>query len=336
MLSRSGFCSALCLVLCWTGAVAAESEKRADLRLGSDVWPPFTDVAGKPRVAIDLVEDALRRAGIGSSSDIRDDFSDLIEQIRAGKLDGSAALWYTAQRETFLRYSKPYLENRLVLVGRRGSDVSAQSFGELTGRRIAIVDSYAYGEAVDDAGGPVFVKGPSDSENMQRLLRGEVDYVLADELVVFHLFQRYEAKAKQLLQVGPAPLLKRSLHFALRRDLADAQAIIDRFDAEIRKMVADGSYNRALQMDWILVDVDGDGTSEMVLEGTRAGAMPPGSSYEVFEQGHPDTSDRRILDLRYMINGQSYDSWDKVPVEYKIPSEHGSDPAQPGIVLFEF
>jgi len=336
MVSRIGFCCALCLVLCWTGAVAAESDKMPDLRLGSDVWPPFTDVAGKPRVAIDLVQDALRRAGVGATSDIRDHFSDLIGQIRAGKLDGSAALWYTAEREAYLRFSKPYLENRLVLVGRRGGDVSATTFAELTGRRIAIVGSYAYGAAVDDARGPVFVKGPSDGENMRRLLRGEVDYVLADELVVFHLFQRYEAKAKQLLQVGATPLVKRSLHLALRRDLADSQAIIDRFDAVIPKMIADGSYNRALQMDWILVDVDGDGTSEMVLRGTHAGAMPPSGSYEVFEQGKPDTPNRRVVDLRYMINGQSYDNWDKVPVEYKIPSEHGSDPAQPGIVLFEF
>jgi len=43
--------------------LASATEPRP-LRLASDAWPPFTDEAGRQRVAIDLVHAALGRAGI--------------------------------------------------------------------------------------------------------------------------------------------------------------------------------------------------------------------------------------------------------------------------------
>jgi len=308
--------------------------RAAELRLGSDVWPPFTDAPGKPRVAIELVQTALEHAGIDVRTLVRSDFTDVIGEIRAGELDGSAALWRSPERETFLLYSRPYLENRLVLVGRKGSDTTAESLSALQGKRVAIVASYAYGEAVEGASGPVFVKGPSDGDNLQSLLRGDVDYALADELVVFHLFRRSPEKAQRLLQVGTAPLVTRSLHFAVRRDLPQADEIVKKFDAEIGKMIADGSYNRVLQLDWIRADVDGDGQSELVLNGAAAGVTPPQSSYQVFalDEAKPKVG----FKLRYLVNGQPYEDWEDVPPEYKVPLKNRPDPARPGIVLFEF
>jgi len=306
----------------------------AALRLGSDVWPPFTDNPGSPRVAIELVQTALKRAGVETDAIIRADFTDVIAEIRDGELDGSAALWRSPDREKFLIYSKPYLENRLVLVGRKGSDTSAESLAALKDKRVAIVGNYAYGAAVEKVSGPVFVRGDSDADNLKRLLSGAVDFLLADELVVFHLFRQTPDKATQLLQVGTKALVKRSLHFALRRDLPQAQDIVDKFDAEVAKMVADGSYNEVLQVDWIRADIDGDGESELVLRGTSAGVSAPESSYEVFSLG--DAKPKAGLKLHYLVNGQPYDNWEDVPTEYKVPLKNRPDPARPGIVLFEF
>lgn len=304
------------------------------LRLGSDVWPPFTDHPGRPRVAIELVQTALKRAGINIESSVRSDFADVIEKIRDGELDGSAALWRSPEREKLLLYSRPYLENRLVLVGRKDSDTAAGSFAALAGKRIALVAKYAYGDAVEKAKGPVFVKGDSVADNLHSLLRGEVDYVLADELVVVHLFRENPEKAARLLQVATKPLVTRSLHFALRRDVPRAAEIVKSFDDEIGKMIADGSYNRALQLDWIRADIDGDGQAELVLNGPAAGLAPPESSYQVFTVDQPKA--KTELKVRYLVNGHPYDDWEKVPTEYKMPLKNRPDPVRPGIVLFEF
>lgn len=294
-----------------------------ELRLASDVWPPFTDIPTKPRVALDLVLTGLSRAGVHVRTELRKDFISLVGLIRAGRLDGSAALWRTPERERFMLYSRPYLENRLILVGRRTSPMTATKFADLHGRRVAIVGSYAYGEAVEGAEGPQFVEGANDSENLRSLLRGEVDYVLADELLVHHLVQSDPEKAEQLLRIGKVPLVRRSLHFAIRRDYPGAESIVARFNQEIAEMLTDGTYNRILRVESIQVDVDGDGTPELVLAGRRARSTPE-RGYELFDR---DSDDRQ--GQRYIIEGKTYESWEQVPPRYKTPREGTGNPEGP-------
>ena len=92
----------------------------------STPWPPFTNAPGQPRYALNLVGAALERVGIIAKTVIVDEDS-LTPSLLSGEFDGSAALWKDTQRERALIYSQPYLENRLILVGRQGSDVSATS-----------------------------------------------------------------------------------------------------------------------------------------------------------------------------------------------------------------
>ena len=91
-------------------------------------------------------------------------------------------------------FSDPYLENRLVLVARRGGNVSATSLAALKSRRIAIVEGYAYGEI--ESAGPTFVRSTSEENSIALLLKQAVDYVLMDELVVQYLVDNYPEEAQ--------------------------------------------------------------------------------------------------------------------------------------------
>ena len=106
----------------WIAMIAAvvAADDALELRLASDRWPPFTGEAGTQRVAIELVHTALDHAG-----------------IRNATYDGSSAMWRSEKREQDLLFSEPYLENRLVLVGRKGSDVTAARMSDLAGKRVA-------------------------------------------------------------------------------------------------------------------------------------------------------------------------------------------------------
>lgn len=317
------------------GGPAGEQDRDAPvlLHLASDVWAPFTDHVGRPRVATEIVESALARGGYRIDSRIEEDFAHVIGRLRDGDLDGCAAIWKSAEREEFLLYSRPYLENRLVLVGREGSDLSAKSFAELAGRRIGVVGSYDYGETVAGAREPVFVQGASDTENIRALLRGEIDYVLVDELVLHHLFARHGERAGALLDVGRNALVRRTLHFAVRRARSDAALIIARFDESIAALLTDGSFHRALAVDWIRADVDGDGRTELVLAGDRAGAAAPPGGYELFaaeEPAAPATAER------YRIGGETYEGWENVPSTFKTPIDSSTSRRRPEFILFDF
>jgi ABC-type amino acid transport substrate-binding protein len=303
------------------------------LRLVSDHWPPFTAEQGSARVAIEIVQGALTRAGRSSSITILSSgFAQVVERIRSGEFDGSAALWKTAEREEFLHFSVPYLENRLVLIGREGSPVEVRSMSELAGKRVATVSAYAYGEVVATTTGPELVPGQSDEANLRKLLDAEVDYVLADELLIHHVFKHQVEEAERALEVGRSPLVSRKLHFAVRKDLPGSKEIVQRFDEQIRAMMADGSYHRALDVDWIWADLDGDGVSELVLRGTQAGMTAPANSYGVLsEDGYSPE-----VPPGYVIEGVEYKDWERVPERYKVDIDRTREPVEPIIPLFRF
>ncbi len=308
--------------------LAMASEPR-ELRLGSDAWPPFTEEPGRQRVAIQLVHTALERAGINATTTIVD-WKDVEAGIREGELDGSAAMWRTDRREKDLVFSAPYLENRLVLVGRKGSDVGFTRMSELAGRRVAAVGRYAYGDEIEKAVGVYFVNGRNDQENLDRLLAGDVEYMLVEELVVRYLltYQPDETAAK--LEIGTIPLARRTLHLAVRKDLPDAEAIIAAFNKEIPGMISDGTCSEILQVGWIRVDVDGDGLYELVPPGDLVGTVPPGSVYDVFGKA-PETLQEKE---RVFIQGSIYEGWDAIPERYKGPAGPNDPAFKHGTTVF--
>ena len=309
------------------------------LRLVASNWPPFVDTADNPRVAIDLVTAALARAGYIAQTEVTT-LDQVIEGLKGGNYDGSSALWESQDRAEFLLYSDPYLENRLLLVGRKGSPVTATSFAELAGKKIGIVEGYAYGPELEQAAEPQFVRGPSSEDNLRALLRGEVDYVLTDALVMHHIAHQHPQQTEEKLEIGENTLLKRTLHLTVRKDLPHAQEILTRFNRELAAMLRDGSYHAALRVDWIHADVDGDGTLEMVASGDQVGTEPPRSGFRI---SGTNTSGGAITDThasntRFVVKGVSYGSWDAVPEEYKRTPESPMGP-NPGTLranVFQF
>jgi ABC-type amino acid transport substrate-binding protein len=309
----------------------SEAADQPEIKLASDTWPPFTDQDGKHRVAVEIVLTALERAGVQATSTIVD-WKEVERGIQEGLFDGSAAMWRTDQRERDLLYSEPYLENRLVLIGRKGSDVQAKRINDLGGKRVAAVGRYAYGPEIDSAQGVFFVSGRNDQENLDKLLRGEVDYMLVDQLVALYLmtYQPEETAAK--LEIGSIPLARRTLHFVLRRNMVGAVQIIGAFNRELRGMLTDGTFAQILQLGWIQVDVDGDGRDEVVALGDQIGLTAPGSVYDVFGT-MPETDPQK---QRFFVQGSIYEGWDSIPAQYKArgPSEPMDQSMAQGATLF--
>jgi hypothetical protein len=225
-----------------------------------------------------------------------------------------------------------------VLVGRKSSDVSAKWFYQLKGKEIGIVKDYAYGPELDGATEPVFVRGESTEANLRALLHGKLDYVLADALVVYHLKQQYPEKTRERLATGTTPLITRSLHFALRKNLPGAQQILDRFNEQRIKMLKDGSYHTALQVDWILADVDGDGIAEMVAGGEKLGVEAPQNGYQPVSISKGGVVPGSESKARYVVKGVPYDTWDTVPDDFKTPpnTPTGTKPGTLRGSVFEF
>jgi polar amino acid transport system substrate-binding protein len=299
------------------------------LRLVSTPWSPFTNESGRPHFATDLVDDALRRVGITTETVIVAP-GELTAALLASRFDGSAALWKDAERERVLLFSQPYLENRLVLVGRKGSDVTASTLADLAGRKIALIEGYSYGESVEAATGPVFVRSTGEEQNLEMLLSGAVDYMLMDELVIQYILDNYPDEAQSRLAIGRSALVTRSLHFAVRRSLPDALAIVTGFNEQLSAMIADRSYHRLLHLEWINVDIDGDGVPELVPQSDQTGPAPPQRSYDLFRM--PGVRP----DQHFFLGGNVYLDWASVPDHYKLTGDSRPDPRASTVPIFQF
>ncbi len=291
---------------------AADEAQATSLTMASDVWQPFTDEFQKTRFAIDLVHSALGRAGIKPKTEILESWT-VPADLKAGKYDGCGAMWYSDERAEFLLFSEPYLENRLILIGQKGSKVDVDSLSELAGKKLILVKGYAYGNILDSAQGVLIGYGANDIDNIVAVLNGHADYALVDELLLSHLAKEHNTKPEEKVAVGSKPLAVNPLYLAIRKDIPGAQAIITSFNKQIRIMLADGSYNRILRLSSIRADVDGDGITELVLGGEKVG---PQASVTAYDYSYTDrTMDKVENRKRYWINGKLYEDWDNVPDE---------------------
>jgi ABC-type amino acid transport substrate-binding protein len=320
------------LALVVTAALTVAAQER-ELRLVATIWPPFTGAPGQPRIALDLVENAFGRIGVKSIITNVEN-SQYTPALVNGPYDGGPAAWRDQEREQALFFSEPYLENRLVLVARRGGNVGATTLAALKGRRIAIVEGYAYGDI--DTAGPVFIRSRSEENSLQLLLGQAVEYVLMDELVVQYIVDNYPEEARTRLQIGTMPLLSRPLHVALRKTLPDAQALIGRFNAQIKVMITDRTYHRLLQLDWIRADVDGDGVPENVAASDQALRTAPQRSYSLFSNPQLEAQVKKETPERYFFGGAVYSGWSSVPDKYKVDHLDRPEHTNPTARLFTY
>ena len=297
----------LLIILC-TLSVNAQDQ---NLVLVSSVWPPFADVDGQKSFAIEIVDEALQRGKVNSETVIYEEGTAL-DLIMDGTYAGSHTLWKTADRETYLQYSEPYLENRLVLVGRKGSDVSAKSLNDLKNKRVSIVSGYGYGSSIYTIPGVTILPGEDHQKNLELLLEGKTDYMLVDELLIQYLLQYRFQEVKKYLELGHEPMLVRTLHLAISKKFPNVEAILESFNNSIHEMISDGTYNRILEINWLHYDVNGDGILELVMDGEHAGEEAPVNYYQVM------STQGLVADAnRFYINGVLYDNWNSVPAEYK-------------------
>ena len=282
-----------------------------ELKLASDIWPPFTNTEKEKAVALDLVKIALHRIDVETKYSIVG-FNDVMAGVEKGTYDGSAALWENKEREKTLIFSEPYLQNQLVLVALKGADVTIENVAELAGKKIGIVKDYEYGDRLLKAPGLELIFSESDQNNLEKLFDKKIDYMLVDNLLIQYLLKYQLNDVNELLSISVVPFKTKTLHFALNKNVDNAQEIIDKFNEKIKIMIKDGTYNKVLEINWIEADVNNDGITEFVLIGEDAGEDAPKQSYPIFHQ--PEVGD---LNKGYYINETYYQNWDLVPDKYK-------------------
>ncbi len=225
------------------GLVLSMSAGAEELNVVASPWPPY--VAHKLErhgLAVHLATEALQRAGYPSHVTLMNWPKDL-EGTKSGAHDVIASVWFTQERAQHIAFSKPYIVNETRFVKRRDAPHQFNAPSDLKGLRIGVVKDYAYGGDVSPLEldvTPVFTG--SVLENLRNLIAGELDLVLADERVALYELNvnLYGGIRKTL--VLPNAYSSRGLRIGVSKRRPDHAEIVNRFDAAIEAMKADGSY----------------------------------------------------------------------------------------------
>lgn len=312
-------------MLVWMSA--SLNAQDSTLSLVSDVWPPFTNVTGEKSFATEIVQEALRRQEIQSDIVIKP-FGDVIDDLHKKGSYGSAALWKTDEREEFILFSKPFLQNQLMLVSKTGMEVNNLSHQQLSGKRIGVVEGYAYNDSLVSDSSIQLEYSNSDQVNMEKLFAGKVDYVLVDNLVVNYMINYELSNIKDVIVISDAPYDTKELYFGVSKETPNAKEIIEAFNQEITQLVADGTFHKTLGMSWIEADIDGDGVAELIFHGEDAGTDSPNDTYALFHNQKMNEKQEG-----YYINGDYYSTWEEVPERFKNNPRYTPPPENysPGI-----
>lgn len=309
------------------GASLVMHAQITNLKLASDAWPPFTNESTKKSLALDIVNEALTRSQISVDHEIID-FEKVLTAINNEEIDGCGAIWKTSEREETLLFSKPYLENRLVLVGLKGRDVSFTKIAELTGYKIGLVANYAYDANVLNAQNFEIVYSTNDQENLEKLFDKTIDYMLVDELLIHYLFKHQINDVEKYLSIAEVPFQIKKLHLAIRKNIPNATEIINRFNEAIHQMMLDGTYTNILNMDSILTDVDGDGITELIINSNYTSEELPKKAYPLFYGQHEKNQTTKVY-----VNGKDYKDWNLAYKNKKLHTtiEVSNDIYNPGV-----
>jgi polar amino acid transport system substrate-binding protein len=234
----------LMLFVSMLGSMVTLPAAAEDIRMTGSNWPPYVDDAlHGDGFVVALVSDALKRAGYQAKMNVEPCPLSL-EATQAGRYDVFCSLWYTDERAETLAFSEPFIENNITFIKRSDSRFQIEDRTDLMGLRIGVVDDYAYREQAYDTNGIEVTIAGSVRKNIERLLAGDVDLVLADSRVAFYEVNELGV-AKNITVLRPA-LNTRGLRIAVSKSRADYQEIIDAFNVAIAAMKADGSYSSLL------------------------------------------------------------------------------------------
>jgi polar amino acid transport system substrate-binding protein len=298
----------LVLISFCLATTAAASEP---VLLANDAWPPFIVEGEQQGTAEKLVCAALQRAGRDCSVQVND-WDTVLEQARSGAIDGIAAAWRNPERETYLLFSEPYLTNRIVPVIDANRPVEIKTVSDLAGLRVAMVNDYAYGDEIEAKTSRFeLIAAKNASQAIETVRSGKANVALVDELVARDLL----ADEVSGVVATSTVLAFRSLHFAVSKQNPEAEQIIADFQRAYQLMLADGSVNEILNVDWLATDFGHAGSVAVVM---RSGMSlddlshpsKDGSVYALEKSEYqimrdPDVDPSRV---KYQVAGNSYSS----------------------------
>ena len=202
---------------------------------------------------IDLAKETARRMGV--EFEFRPiDWNNKREEIVSGNVD---MLWngcdITDDRKEYMIYSKPYLDNRQILLVRRGNDLNIRTAGDLTDKVVGTQAGSSSENYVNDTPNfkstfAAFKTYHNFKDAFAELDSGAVDVLICDEIAARYEINRIPPKFEVIeVTIGPAC----EIGIGFRKDNVELR---DKVQKAFDSMVADGTAGKISEQ-WFQSDL---------------------------------------------------------------------------------
>ncbi|MCY1347013.1 PAS domain S-box protein [compost metagenome] len=250
----------LCLALVAAPAMAltlSQAERdwlaaHPQLRLGIDAsWPPFEFRDEQNRyqgLAADYIALIEQRLGIQLQPIEPSSWSEVLAQAKSGDLDLLPGIMSTPERQTYLRFTRPYLDFPIVILARKGG-AQPRNLRELYGLKIAVVQDYAPHELLRSQHPDLnLLPLPSVNAALQALATEQADAFVSD--LASSVWSLRQLKLEGLYISGETPY-RYQLAMAAPPPQAMLIGILDKLFGELS-----AEEVAALQEPWVGVELD--------------------------------------------------------------------------------
>ena len=244
-------------ILAGCGDDSDSNDKNGTLRIGlDDEYAPMGFRNEKGELVgfdIDLAKEVTRRLGV-TVEFVPIDWAKKEEEITSGNVD---MLWngcdVTEERKRYLLYSKPYMDNRQILIVKKGNTQHIYSINDLEGKIVGTQagsnsEDYVHEHEDFKQGFEAFKTYLNFKEAFEDLDKDLVDVLIVDEIAGRYEMARRAGKFEIIeITVGSAT----EIAIAFRKDNVELR---DKVQKAFDEMVKDGTA-RKISEQWFQADL---------------------------------------------------------------------------------
>lgn len=226
------------------GLSIAHGARAAEIRVITDTWQPY---AGATMLnggfSLDLLGGILRK--LGHTMTVKYVNWDELEAVYpTSTYDVIVNIWYTKEREQWVRYTQPFANSELVFVSRIEQGFQFNALSALQGKSLALVKGYAYPPTVMSAPN-IDIHFVADVESiLQKVVQGLVHVGLGDKQVLRFTAGQTIPRQHRLFYDVEHPLISKALYFAVNRQYSHESQLVQEINLTLLQFQQDGTLEK--------------------------------------------------------------------------------------------
>lgn len=210
-------------------------------------WPPLIMAEDEHGgLLVELVRKTMERAGY----DMRIStipWKRSMEMVKRGEFDGLIGISYTDKRNEDFAYSDPVVQIPGKYLIRRGAEIDWQDLEKLHQMRFAVVRGYSYGDQFDSLDLPMKTEVADDIAGIRMVKDGRVDVFPVNEFIGRYLVAQNFPNEQDEFAFSEEAFIVANIFFVMSRARPDHQEILQKANAALAALKADGTYASILQ-----------------------------------------------------------------------------------------